>query len=81
MCCGYRRPSRWRPGLARKRGRGSPGKPSIVSREKIREGLCAAWTCDTARARAELGFVAETDLEHGLAKTLAWYKEAGWLNY
>jgi nucleoside-diphosphate-sugar epimerase len=57
------------------------GKPSIVSREKIREGLCAAWTCNTARARAELGFRAETDLEHGLAKTLAWYREAGWLSY
>jgi nucleoside-diphosphate-sugar epimerase len=56
-------------------------KPSIVSREKIAEGLCAAWTCDTARARAELGFAAQTDLEHGLAKTLAWYKEAGWLSY
>ncbi|MGO9230463.1 MAG: NAD-dependent epimerase/dehydratase family protein [Terriglobales bacterium] len=56
-------------------------KPSIISREKIAEGLCAAWTCDTARAREELGFEAQTDLEHGLAKTLAWYKEAGWLTY
>jgi nucleoside-diphosphate-sugar epimerase len=57
------------------------GRPGIVSREKIAEGLCAAWTCDTARARAELGFTAPTDLEHGLTKTLAWYKEAGWLSY
>jgi nucleoside-diphosphate-sugar epimerase len=57
------------------------GKPSIVSREKITEGLCAAWTCSTARARSELGFTARTDLEHGLAQTLAWYKEAGWLTY
>jgi nucleoside-diphosphate-sugar epimerase len=57
------------------------GKPTIVSREKITEGLCAAWTCDTTRARAELGFTAQTDLEHGLATTLAWYKEAGWLTY
>jgi len=57
------------------------GKPSIVSRDKIREGLAAAWTCDTAPARADLGFVAQTDLEHGLALTLEWYKEAGWLNY
>jgi nucleoside-diphosphate-sugar epimerase len=57
------------------------GKPSIISRDKIAEGLCAAWTCDTQRARAELGFEAATDLEHGLAQTLAWYKEAGWLSY
>ncbi len=57
------------------------GRPGIISREKIAEGLCAAWTCDTGRARAELGFEATTDLEHGLAKTLQWYKEAGWLSY
>jgi dihydroflavonol-4-reductase len=57
------------------------GKPGIVSREKIAEGLCMAWTCDTSRARAELGFEAATDLEHGLAETLQWYKEAGWLSY
>jgi nucleoside-diphosphate-sugar epimerase len=57
------------------------GRPGIISREKIAEGRCAAWTCDTQRARAELGFEAATDLEHGLAETLAWYKEAGWLNY
>jgi nucleoside-diphosphate-sugar epimerase len=57
------------------------GRAGIISREKIAEGLCAAWTCDTGRARAELGFQAATDLDHGLAKTLAWYKEAGWLSY
>jgi len=57
------------------------GQPSIISREKVAEGLCAAWTCDASRARAELGFRAPTDLERGLAETLAWYKEAGWLSY
>ena len=57
------------------------GQPGIISQEKVTEGICAAWTCDTGRARAELGFEAATDLEHGLAQTLQWYKEAGWLNY
>jgi len=57
------------------------GRPGIVSREKVAEGRCAAWTCDTERARTELGFEAATDLERGLALTLAWYKEAGWLSY
>jgi len=57
------------------------GRASIISREKIAEGLCRAWVCDTARARAEIGFRAPTDLERGLAETLAWYKEAGWLSY
>ena len=31
--------------------------------------------------RPELGFVAPTSLDDGLAATLAWYKEAGWLTY
>ena len=57
------------------------GKPGIVSREKIAEARCLAWTCDTARAAEELGFVAPTSLHDGLAATLAWYKEAGWLTY
>jgi nucleoside-diphosphate-sugar epimerase len=57
------------------------GKPGIVSREKIAEARCMAWTCDTARAADELGFVAPTSLDEGLAATLAWYKEAGWLAY
>ena len=56
-------------------------KPGIISREKIAEARCMAWTCDTARAAQELGFVAPTSLDKGLAATLAWYKEAGWLTY
>ncbi len=56
-------------------------KPGILSREKVREAVCRYWTCDTRRAAAELGFEARTGLEAGLAQTLAWYKEAGWLSY
>jgi nucleoside-diphosphate-sugar epimerase len=57
------------------------GKPGIISREKVREAQCRYWTCDTSRAARELGFEAQTPLELGLAQTLAWYKEAGWLKY
>jgi len=56
-------------------------RPGIVSREKIAEAECASWTCDTRRASRELGFTASTSLEEGIARSLAWYKEAGWLNY
>jgi dihydroflavonol-4-reductase len=56
-------------------------KPGIISREKVREAQCQYWTCDTQRATEELGFTAKTPLETGLAETLAWYKEAGWLKY
>jgi len=56
-------------------------QPGIVSREKVKEARCLCWTCDTSRAARELGFEARTPLETGLAETLAWYKEAGWLTY
>jgi nucleoside-diphosphate-sugar epimerase len=56
-------------------------KPGIVSREKIAEARCRYWTCDTRRAAEEIGFEARTPLEAGIAETLAWYKEAGWLKY
>ncbi len=57
------------------------GKPGIISREKVAEALCPYWTCDTQRAASELGFRAPTSLDAGLALTLAWYREAGWLKY
>ena len=57
------------------------GTPRIISREKVREALCPYWTCDTRRAAEEIGFEARTSLDAGLALTLAWYREAGWLKY
>ena len=55
--------------------------PGIISREKVAEASCRAWICDTRRAAAELDFIASTPLATGLAQTLAWYKEAGWLKF
>jgi nucleoside-diphosphate-sugar epimerase len=56
-------------------------RAGIVSRDKVVEARWPSWTCDAGRASAELGFEARTTLEAGLAETLAWYKEAGWLKY
>jgi nucleoside-diphosphate-sugar epimerase len=56
-------------------------RPSVLSREKIREAACLYWTCAADRAAAELGFEARTSLPDGLTQTLAWYKEAGWLRF
>ena len=55
--------------------------PAIISREKVAEACYGFWTCEPARAAADFGFEAPTPLATGLAKTLAWYKEAGWLKY
>jgi nucleoside-diphosphate-sugar epimerase len=55
--------------------------PGIISREKVAEAVCGAWICDHRRAATELSFQASTSLMAGLEKTLAWYREAGWLKY
>lgn len=55
--------------------------PAIISREKVAEACCRFWTCDPARFATDLGFEAPTPLVTGLAKTLAWYKETGWICY
>jgi nucleoside-diphosphate-sugar epimerase len=54
-------------------------KPVILSRDKIAEARHAAWTCDPARARTELGFASFTPLREALTETLAWYQQTGWL--
>lgn len=54
-------------------------RPAIISREKVREARCGGWICDVSRARRELGFTARTSLEEGIQRTVAWYREAGWL--
>jgi nucleoside-diphosphate-sugar epimerase len=57
------------------------GRPGILSRDKVAEACCAGWVCDAGRACRELGFCAPTGLEDGLQRTLAWYREAGWLKF
>jgi dihydroflavonol-4-reductase len=37
------------------------------------------WVCSPARARQGLGFVPQIALGQGMARTAAWYQEAGWL--
>jgi len=55
------------------------GKPSILSRQKFQELRATGWVCSVERIRQDLGFVAATPLPEGIRRTLAWYREAGWL--
>jgi nucleoside-diphosphate-sugar epimerase len=56
-------------------------RPSILSRDKIRDAQERFWVCDTTRAGAELDFHTQTSLREGVAATLEWYREAQWLTY
>jgi nucleoside-diphosphate-sugar epimerase len=57
------------------------GRPGILSRDKILDARQRYWTCDPARAAADLGFHTQTSLREGVAATLEWYREAQWLSY
>jgi nucleoside-diphosphate-sugar epimerase len=54
-------------------------RPHTLSRQKWPELQVAGWACATDRLRNDLGFTAATPLDGGLARTVAWYREMGWL--
>jgi nucleoside-diphosphate-sugar epimerase len=55
------------------------GKPRLFNRQKAIMGAQVAWTCSAAAARRELGFIPRVQVEEGVAKTFAWYREQKWL--
>jgi len=54
-------------------------RKTILRADKANEFYQEAWTGDPAPFTALSGWRAATDLDRGLAATLAFYKEAGWL--
>lgn len=57
-----------------------PEKKRVISRDKIREMSYEAWLCSNERACRELGFTPAYDLTAGMAETIAWYRQNGYLN-
>lgn len=55
------------------------GKPRLLNRQKAVMGAQPAWTCSPDAAVNELGFAPRFGLEEGIARTLAWYRQTGWL--
>lgn len=51
----------------------------LLTPERIGNMAEAGWTCDDARARAELGYQPFVSLEEGMKQTARWYREEGWL--
>ena len=47
--------------------------------DKINEMNHNYWVCNINRARDELGFKPQYNLEHGLQETIRWYQTKGWL--
>jgi len=54
-------------------------KPVLINKQKIIDMEQEFWTCSPDKARKELGFECEINLEDGIRETLAWYREHNWL--
>ena len=49
------------------------------NRDKAREIRLACTACSSEKAERELGYAPEVDIEAGMADTVRWYRERGWL--
>ncbi len=55
------------------------GKAPVINRDKVTDISQSGWTCSIERAKSELGYHPQIELEDGLRETIAWYKTEGWL--
>lgn len=55
------------------------GRPSLLNLQKFSELRAPGWVCDSSLLAREIGFKCPTNLEAGIERTLAWYKQNGWL--
>lgn len=55
------------------------GRPGILGVDRRKELMASGWVCDVSRLVRETGLECRTGLREGLERTLAWYREAGWL--
>ncbi|MDH3732984.1 MAG: NAD-dependent epimerase/dehydratase family protein [Gemmatimonadota bacterium] len=69
----------WTVGLLSEVGALATRKPPAMDRRKARDMSVHRWTCDITSTREAIGWTPEIDIEEGLARTAAWYREAGWL--
>jgi len=58
---------------------GFTGRTPLINRDKANELTQDYWVCSAEKAAREIGFTAATPLDKGIAVTLQWYKEKGWL--
>ena len=54
-------------------------KPATLNLEKARDITQRYWTCDISKAKKELGYRQEVDLEEGIRGAVEWYRAQGWL--
>lgn len=55
------------------------GRATILNRDKSRELVQAAWTCDPSLLTRDTGWAAVFDIGAGTEATAAWCRECGWI--
>jgi nucleoside-diphosphate-sugar epimerase len=55
------------------------GRYPPLNREKAREIRHACTVCSSKKAHADFGYAPSTPLAEGVAETIRWYREEGWL--
>jgi dihydroflavonol-4-reductase len=55
------------------------GRPALLNEQRLLNMRQPYWLCSNGKARRELGFVPQYDLETAVQKTARWYIEHGWL--
>lgn len=58
---------------------GLQGKLAPLNAEKYKELKAASWDCEMDKTYHLLGFTPKYTLEKGVAKTVDWYQENGWI--
>jgi nucleoside-diphosphate-sugar epimerase len=55
------------------------GRPALLNDQRIIDMRQRFWLCSGGKARQDLGFSPEYDLETAVRETTEWYREHGWL--
>jgi nucleoside-diphosphate-sugar epimerase len=55
------------------------GRPGVLSRTNMRERLHPFWVFDRTKAQRVFGYMPQVSLTQGIAQTLRWYRDAGWV--
>jgi nucleoside-diphosphate-sugar epimerase len=54
-------------------------KARMLNLQKFAELRAPGWVCDTSLLQREVGYECKTGLKEGMARTIAWYRDKGWL--
>ncbi len=55
------------------------GRPALLNEQRVLDMQQPYWLCSGEKARQELGFEPQYDLETAVQETADWYRENGWL--